>query len=184
MPERKKDLPVKDFTEAERLLAEIGEAERAIEGIDLKLNASVEKLKGDAVIQARPHQEKLDLLLRQLFDFAEKNRQALTHGEQKKIVKVSSGEFGWRLGGRSVEIPKNKEKAVIKSFQKLKLSQYLRVTYEIAKGAILKDPELALAVDGVAIAQHEIFFAKPSNLKTAITRRVEYFKKRLKKNAK
>ncbi len=182
MPERKNDLPVEDLAKAERLLAEIGKTERAIESINLTLNAAVEQLKGVAAIKSHLYQEKLDLLLRQLFEFAEKNRKALTH--DKKVVKICSGEFGWRLSGRSVEIPKTKERAVIKSFQKLKLSKYLQVTYKIAKGAILKDPKQALAVDGVTIAQHEIFFAKPSTLKTAITRRVEYFKKRLKKNAK
>lgn len=183
MPERKKNLPVKDFSEAERLLAEIGEAQRAIDGIDLKLNAAVEKLKENAVTKARPHTEKVDSLLRQLFDFAEKNRGTLTGHDKKKTVQLSTGKFGWRESQPSVKLL-DSEASIIEKLRALNLSQFFRTKYEVEKRGMLREPALAQTVEGVTIVRHENFFVQPSKLKTTITRRIGFFRSKPKKTSK
>lgn len=169
-------IPVpKNLEEATRFLSQIGEEQRAINVVQLKFNTKVEKLKAEAMLDVKPHQQKISQLVEGLFAYAETHRNELTDGGKRKTVEVPSGIFGWRMTPPAVLL--RNVKSILKNLKSLGLKRFIRIKEEINKEAMLKEIDVAQKVKGVSIRQHEEFVAKPARLEVEIVTPVDKLKK-------
>ncbi len=175
MPKRAVVPVPKSLNEAAQFLAQIGEEQRATSEIQLGLNAKVDELKAKAMVDDKPHQEKISQLVEGLFAFAEAHRDELTNGGKRKTVEVPTGTFGWRMTPPSVKL--RDVESILESLKALKLKRFIRTKEEVDKEAMLKEPETAKTVKGVSISQHEEFVAKPAVLEVEIVTQVDKLKK-------
>jgi len=175
MPKRAVIPVPQSLDEAAKFLAQIGDEQRATEKIRSGLNAKVDKLKANAMVEDEPHQKKISQLVEGLFAYAEANRDELTDGGKSKTVKVPTGTFGWRMTPLSVSL--RNVKSILEGLKSLRLERFIRIKEEINKEAMLKEPEMAKTVKGVSISQHEEFVAKPAKLEIEIAAQVDKLKK-------
>ena len=173
---RKPVIPVpRSLEKAAEFLSQIAEKQRAIDAIQSELNAKVDELKTEALLDVRSHQEMISQLVEGLFVFAESNREELTDNGKRKTVEVPTGWFGWRMTPPVVSI--SNVKSVLKSLKELGLKRFIRTKEEPNKKAMLEEPEVAKTVKGVSIAQHEEFVIKPAELEIEIPSNVNKLKK-------
>lgn len=175
MPKRVVIAVPKSLEEATQFLAQIGEEQRATNGVQSGFNRKVEELKAEAMAAAEPHQAKVSQLVEGLFAFAEAHRDELTDGGKRKTVEVPTGIFGWRMTPPAVSL--RDVEAILESLKTLNLKRFIRVKEEIDKEAMLKEPEVAKTVKGVSIGQREEFVAKPAELEVEIATQVDKLKK-------
>ena len=166
-----------DIQEAADYVREIGEAQRAINGIEGHLNSVVERLRERAMERSQPHAEQIELLRDGLYAFAEAHRDELTESGKRKSVDVTTGTFGWRMTPPTVSL--RNVKKIIAKLKELKLTRFIRVKEEVDKEAMLREPDVASGVKGVSIAQHEDFFIKPAELEVEIAADAEKLTKRI-----
>jgi phage host-nuclease inhibitor protein Gam len=146
----------------------IGEAQRHIDKIATDLNDEVEKLKEKAAEKAKQFEDAVAGLFEGLYIFAETNRAKLTDNDKIRIIKVISGQFGWRTNPPSVEA-----KDVAKAIAELKtkgLAEYVRIKEELDKEAILKNQAVVNVLKEISIKQDEMFFVKPDEIEAELFR--------------
>lgn len=161
--------------EATDFIRRVGEAQRAISKIQIRLNNQVKKLTTEVAPEIKQYEESIDQLVEGLFVFAEARRDQLTDSGKRKTVSLPTGEFGWRLTPPSVSLRSIKE--VVTALKGLGLTQFIRIKEEPDKEAMLKEPALAKTVKGVTINQHEEFVVKPVELKLEIVSRADKLKR-------
>lgn len=149
-----------NLNEAAEYVRQIGEAERAIDRANTDMNARIEEVKQPFVEEAKEHQQTLADLVEGLYAFANGRRAELTDQGERKTVTVPTGSFGWRVTPKSIGI--SDPGAVVKQLKALGLTRFLRVKVEPDKAAMLKEEEVAAAVEGVTVQQHEEFVVKPA----------------------
>lgn len=157
--------------EADKLIGEIGAFQR---DIDLAKAAAEEKI---AVIKAAyeaeigPKAAEVLAKFQAVMAFAAANRDSLLE-KGRKSVELSQGVLGWRLGNPAVKLAKGvTEDSLVATFQRLKLDDLLRVTTELDRQAILKEPSRIEGIAGIAVEQDETFFLKPLEVTTETTAR-------------
>jgi len=149
--------------QANDFLRRYGHEQREAERIRSGLKEETERLKAAAVPQANAHDTLAEELKKGLQVFADVNRAALTESEKLKTVEVPAGKFGWRKLPASIVI--EDEEAVLARVKAQELLQFVRVTETLSKQAMLKEPDLALSLEGVTICQdEERFFVEPAKL--------------------
>lgn len=150
--------------QAAEMLAEIGREQRYIAGLQSKLDAAVAELKGNTELVVQPKRERIAELTRGLEIWASANRQALTLGKTKTI-QLASGVVRWKLAPPAIKLTKVAD--VLSVIRELGLTQFLRTKVEIDKEALLKAPDQAAKIPGVAIVQAEAFEVEPTGLALA-----------------
>lgn len=164
-----------NLDEAAQFLAQIGEEQRAIDKVQSDLNTEVDELKTKAMADTKPHQDKIFQLIEGLLAYAGVRRDELTDGGRRKTVETPTGIFCWRMTPPAVSL--HNVKSILESLKLLGLNRFIRIKEEIDKEAMLKEPDVAEAVEGVSISQHEEFVVKPAKLEVEITTRVDKLKK-------
>ncbi len=144
------------LAEANALLREVGATARTITDIELVLESQIAKLREDANKQIAPLALAQKQKLTQLELYAESNRGTLF--PDKKRITLPAGEIGWRFTPPKVTFGKGGAKKVLELLRSLKLSKYIRTTYEVDREALLRDKPV---VKGVKYASDELFYANP-----------------------
>jgi len=139
----------RDRAEAERMVAEIGAAMRARDVIQAALDETIAAAKTKAEADAAPHARIIAQCTEGLQKWAEANRAALTNENRTKTVRLATGEVSWRDRPASVRITGAED--VIARLHELKLDRFVRTKEEVDKAAMLKEPDVARSVAGVAI---------------------------------
>lgn len=154
------EVPVpRDQDEANRFIAELGEAVRQRTLIEAALEETVAAATAKAEAEAEPLNRRIADLQQGVQVWAEAHRDTLLKGGRKS-VELPAGEIGWRLLPPSVRI--SGTAAVIGTLKALGLTRFLRVKEEIDKQAMLKEPEVAGGVAGVRIGSAgEEFYVAP-----------------------
>lgn len=153
----------RDAAEANTMLERIGMLQRGIDTIECDLNDAVAELREDAAARAHPLVHEHAQLTRGLQIWAEANRAALTQDGRSKTVKFAAGEIGWRLRPPSVKL--TGVAGVLEALSKLRLDRFIRTKAEPDKEAMLREPDVAAAVPGVAIVSGlEDFVVTPADL--------------------
>ena len=146
--------------EAARYIREIGEANRAVARLEADMNDLVAAIKDEAERQAAPLAAYARDLTEGLRMWCEANRQALTDGGKRKNADFGTGKIEWRLSPPKVTIRGGVE-AAIAAIKRLGLP-FLRMSEEIDKEAMLREPDQARLVPGVSIGSAgEIFAVEP-----------------------
>lgn len=142
----------------------IGELQRMRTRVETEFNDQVAALKetfGDAVTVM---DAEIVALTKQVQGWCNAHRAELTDGGKTKTVALPTGEVRWRLAPPSVKI---KGVAAALDFMRAatqRFEHFLRLKVEIDKEAMLRDPELAITVPGVTIAQDEAFEILPAEI--------------------
>lgn len=155
------NLPVpQSRDEAAAHVRRIGEANREVARIELKLADEVAALKEAAEAAALPLKEQAKALTEGLKLWAEANREALTGGKSK-TADLGTGKISWRLRPAKVSL-RGKVEEIIDRLKSLGLHRFIRTTEDVSKEAMLADRDAARAVQGVTIASEgEDFVVEP-----------------------
>ncbi len=147
------------LTEANAIMLQIGECQRAHLSITKKLEADVASLRAIANLEAGPLETKIKSLTASLKAYADAHRLTLLQGEKKSVV-LPGGEFGWRLPPYKVTFSRGGEEKAKQTITALGLDAYLRVITEVDKEALLRDRPV---IAGVKYSQVELFYVKPDS---------------------
>ena len=146
--------------EASSFIREIGENNRQVARIEADMNDQIAKLKERGELDAAPLNDRTRLLTEGLRTWCEANRTTLTDGLQRKWADLGAGKIEWRSAPPKVTI-KGVE-VVLAAIKTLGLGQFVRTKEEIDKEAMLREPEKARLVPGVAIgSEGESFSVEP-----------------------
>jgi phage host-nuclease inhibitor protein Gam len=99
-------LALDSWEAVDKALWEIGENELALAEIDRDMNQRLHKLKASAAEQAKPHQNRIDKVEKEIKEFVEKHREELGN---KKTITLNFGECGFRQS-TAIILPKAKER--------------------------------------------------------------------------
>jgi phage host-nuclease inhibitor protein Gam len=145
-------------TEAEVMVARIGEVQRQISRLEHDMNDRLNPIKQQFEDAAKPLKAELSTLQQAVQMWAEANKSELL-ASKIKTAKLSTGEVGWRTSTPSVRI--TGLNVVIERLKQLGLAKFLRTKEEVNKEAILAAPTEVEHVKGIAIVQSEMFWIKP-----------------------
>lgn len=161
LPRAAKTIPVpQDRAACNALLAQLGDLVRGRAELETALAAAVAQVKAEHEAVAAPLNARIAGLHAAIQAWAEANRAALTNDGRSKSVELPAGFLRWRLTRPRVAIVGAKEVlALIRKNRRFR--RFLRVAYAIDKDAMLKAPDLAARLPGVAIEQTEEFVVEP-----------------------
>src|SRR3989344_3085218 len=117
--------------EAALFVSKLGEEQRAIEEIELKLNRQIEALKAEAIVKVAAHTECKKALLEGIYAFADSSRDKLTAGGKIKLIQLPSGCLGWRWPPPAVTL--RNVAAVLDELLRKKIHKFIRVKREVNK---------------------------------------------------
>lgn len=147
-------------SEASGFILRIGVAQRERDRIRSRMNDRLASIKSEFEAKALPFKIEIEERTKGVAIFCEANRDSLTRAGKVKFYKFSSGEISWRRCPPKVTV--RGVRAVIDRIRSLKLTHFLRTKEEINKEAMLAEPEIARAIDGIKIASEgEDFVIKP-----------------------
>lgn len=144
--------------EAEALLFTIGEAQRQVAAIEVRMNEVLATARADFEAEAQPINTQIEQDFAALHVWAEAHKEALLIGKLK-TARLATGEVSWRTSPPSVRVTKVDD--VIKRLRALALDRFVRTKEEIDKEAVLREPDAVEAIKGIEISQKEEFVAKP-----------------------
>lgn len=139
--------------EATAMLAQYGDLLRQIEHIEVDLNQALADAKKDAVERAAPLRDEAEQLFKGLQTFCDANRVALTNNGAAKTVDFGTGKVSWRWNPAKVSL-RGKVEEIISRIKAAgdQYHDFLRVTFEVDKVAMLRDPNRAMRIEGVKVA--------------------------------
>ena len=145
--------------EAEKLLEEIGIAQRVVGRYEADMNDRLAEIKREAEQSAAPWNAQIEGKFAALHAWAEAHRDELCP-RGVKTARLASGEISWRQRPPSVRVTGTEK--VIERLRGFGLAGFIRTREEIDKEAILADPERVSAVKGLTVVTGvEDFVAKP-----------------------
>jgi len=154
----------KDAAEVSAAIADIGEANRALQRIEADMNTALAEIKAHWETQAEPHRLRIEAITQGVQVWCEAHRAELLKGEVKTAT-FPAGEVQWRVRPPSVRVTGTE--AVMDALRRRGLDRFLRVKEEINKEAILNEPDAVVSVPGIRIEQSEDFVIKPFEVELA-----------------
>lgn len=156
---RGSNLPVpQTTTQVAEAIYRIGEIDRLLQKQDADLKEALAKVKRTYEEAAEPFKQEQAGLVEGVKIFCEANRQTLTDAGKSKTVPFTTGHVRWRLRPPSVKLPRDIG-GVIAAIKARGLIQFLRLTEDVSKEAMLAEPVLASSIPGVRIASEGEDFA-------------------------
>lgn len=147
--------------EADELVVRLGAIQRTRALNKLAFDEAQASARTDFAEEDAPLAEAEKMLTEDIAAWASVNRNAETDGGQTKTIKLpSGGVLKWRLTPSKVTL--TGVAAVIERLRALELNRFLREKTEVDKDAMLKEPEVAKAIEGVKISQKEEFIIEPA----------------------
>ncbi|UGA45985.1 host-nuclease inhibitor Gam family protein [Bradyrhizobium quebecense] len=161
--------------EVAAMIGAFGKAVREVELIETAMKESLAQVKANAEKDAAPHLAEAERLFKGLQLYCDTNRQTLLGNSGLKTAEFATGKVAWRskpakvtLTGEHVKIV---DRIVAKANESLgrndvasaqTYKNFLRVSTEIDKEAMLKNPALARTIEGVRVGSGgETFEVEP-----------------------
>lgn len=144
--------------DAQKLLAMIGQHDRAAALIASDYEAKATALKSLSAAAMKKHVDAADALFLQLKAFAEAHPEIMP--KRRKSLKWPAGDIGFRFTPYAASIGKGMADAVLAAAEKIG-SKYVRVTRSLDKQALLTDRKTLPAITGLSFTRTHEFFAKP-----------------------
>jgi phage host-nuclease inhibitor protein Gam len=152
-------LKIKDQTEADQALAEIGKAQRAIAKIELDLNHKVDRLKSEALEAASELKDQVSFETSRLKKFATTYREDVFKGKQS--LELTHGKFGFRRSSTLALTQKGDTwDEVVKRLEEQEQLEAVKVKKEVNKEYLEKWSEDRLLHLGVAVKPKESFYVE------------------------
>lgn len=151
---------IESMEECNTFIARLGNAQRERARIATRMNDELAAIKRAYEEQAKPHTEEIARLIEAIKQFCNGHRDGLTLGGKRKHYEFGMGRVAWRR--RPPKVNLRAKKKILDALKQLGLSQFIRLTEDIDKEAMLRNPELATKVPGVGIgSEGEDFVVKP-----------------------
>lgn len=157
--------------EATEMISAYGEAAREIALIELAMTEQMDAIKKKAEADAAAYKTRASELFKGLQIYCEANRQALLGTSGVKTADLGTGKVSWRfkpakvslsgevddivdrIAAKALDASAREDVAAAASYR-----AFLRVSTEVDKEAMLKNPDLARTIDGVRIGSSgEVF---------------------------
>lgn len=135
--------------EADGFIRRIGAAQRDRDRLRAEMNGRLAEIKAEYETRAAPFKAEIEDRAKGVQTFCEANRDELTQSGKVKSHTFAAGAVNWRR--RPPRVGVRGTAAVIERLKALKLARFLRVKEEINKEAMLAEPDVAGAIDGVSI---------------------------------
>jgi phage host-nuclease inhibitor protein Gam len=145
--------------EVDAAIAEIGNAQRERQKLEVNMNAEIASVKDRYETAALPFAAVISQLGEAVRIWCEANRVKLTKEGRTKTAKFGAGEVAWRT--RPPRVSVRGEGIVIAALKALGLHKFIRTKEEINKEAILAEPAGINGIKGLSISQGEDFVIKP-----------------------
>jgi phage host-nuclease inhibitor protein Gam len=146
--------------EAAQFIHEIGMLQRQVARAEADMNDEIAAAKNRAEKETLGLRETIDRMTQGLRTWCEANRDALTENNKRKFADLGTGKIEWKFAPPKVTIRGADD--VILRIKTLGLAIFLREKVEIDKEAMLKEPEKARLISGVAIGSAgENFYVEP-----------------------
>lgn len=138
---------------------EIGFRQRECLRLAAQMNDKIAAIKLSYEASAKLNGDVITDLKQGIQIWCEANKVALTNNGRTKTARFASGEVRWRMTPPKVTL-----KGVADILKRLKsnaLTRFIRVSEEVDKAALLKEPDVAKGIAGVTISQGEEFVIVP-----------------------
>lgn len=148
--------PVKDLTEANAVLAELGSLKRHVEMINVGLSDQVDQLKAEAEAKAAPLLARMANLENGLLAFAEYNKAEVF--EDRRSKELTYGVLGYR---KSTEIATKKGHTMAMILGRLKelgFEQGIRISEAVNKDELRTWPDERLDLVGACRKEKDTFW--------------------------
>jgi phage host-nuclease inhibitor protein Gam len=165
---RIKEVPVlKSWEEVDAALKEIAEMELDLLDIEGEMNKQIQSIKLTAAKEAKPLQDRINALGKDIKAFVEEHR-----GELDGKTKVLNfGKTGFRMSTRVI-LPKAKEKlaAIIKNLKARKMNDCIIVTETVNKDVLKKYTEDEILRVGASLKKEDVFWYETDREKLQLLR--------------
>lgn len=155
------NLPVpQSRDECDTMIRDLGSTRRDLQRIEADMNDRIARIKHDFEAKAAPLRDHADALLGGIETWCAANRDQITAGGKVKFYRFGNGEVKWRLRPAKVTIRGKSD--VLSALASLGLHQFVRVTEDVNKDAILDDPDAVKGVKGISVgSEGEDFTVEP-----------------------
>lgn len=141
-------------------IGRIGDLRRDIDRREADMNDALAKIKAEVEETIAPVRDELVGLEEGVKTWCEANRALITANGKTKTVDLGTGTVKWRQRPPKVTIRGIKD--VLERLKTAGLSQFVRTKEDVDKEAMLKEPALAGAIQGIAISSDgEDFVIEP-----------------------
>jgi len=148
--------PVKDLTEANRVLAEIGALKRQIEQVNASLSDDIDRLKADAEAKAAPLQSRLACMENGLLAFAEYNKEEVF--VERRSRELTFGTLGYRRSTEIAAKPKHTMAMVLGKLKELSFAGAIRIQESVNKDELQTWPDERLDLVGARRVKKDTFW--------------------------
>lgn len=161
-------LKVRDRSECDDAIAEVGRLRRELLRLDTVMGDKLAAAKTEFARAAQPLKARCRAVEEQIERYCDADRRNMLVDGKTKTVRFNNGEVAWRAKPPKVNI-RNVEKAIAWVIEAgAKFRRFLRVSHDLDKEAMLKEPELAGEIPGVKVkSDGETFEIKPFETKLA-----------------
>lgn len=155
----KADPVFQSWEDVDAALKEIAEKQLALMEIEGEMNKQMNGIKQSAALEAKPHQDRVDKLSKDVEAFVTEHRGEL--GGKTKVLNF--GATGFRLSTKVI-IPAAKEKLVdiIRSLRARKMEDCIIVKESVDKEALKKYGEDAVLKVGAKFKKEDTFWCEPN----------------------
>ena len=147
-------------SEAAKMVGHVGELQHELLRLDTDLNEAIAVVKAERVERIARIKDSIRVTGEGLVIWATANRARLTQDGRSKSIAMLEGTISWRMTPPAVSLRGVSE--IVRRLRDAKLTRFLRTKEEPDKQAMLREPEVAGAIDGISISQREEFSIKPS----------------------
>ena len=152
-------------TECDDRILQLGDNLRALQQVQVDLDAELARVKANAETQAAPLQAMVEGLSEAIEAYCDTHRKRLTDDGKSKSYSFGNGEVSWRNAPASVKLRKVADIVAWLREQKGKWRKFLRISYEVDKQAMLRHVDQAREIPGVTIkSSGEKFYVTPIGL--------------------
>lgn len=154
---RIKEAPVlKSWEQVDAALREIAENEIALSDIEGDMNKQINGIKITSAQEAKPHQDRIDKLGKDIKEFVAEHRDELG---KKKTMELNFGKTGFRQS-TTISLPKGKDKIVeiIKKLRARKMTDCIVTKENVDKDALRKYGEDKVIAVGANFKQTDVFW--------------------------
>nr|DAP14019.1 MAG TPA: hypothetical protein [Caudoviricetes sp.] len=147
---------LKSWEQVDAALKEIAENEIALADIEGDMNRQLNGIKITAAQDAKPHQDRIDKLGKDIKEFVEEHREDLG---KKKTMALNFGETGFRQS-TTISLPKAKDKLdeIIRKLKSRKMTDCIITKETVDKEALKKYGEDKVTAVGAGFKQKDTFW--------------------------
>lgn len=159
--------PVHTLTDANTALAEIGELERRITLIEMRMNEEIDQAKASGDAEATPLNHRIAAIKAGIEAFSEANKRSLF--KSKRSHELDYGTIGFRKSSQIKPKPKTTWAMVLGRLKEMKFPKAIRTKEDVNKDELATWPAERLDLVGARRVEKDLFWCVTDQSKIADT---------------